>query len=147
VLTARVNGRLNGVRVRALRGSLFEPVARERFDCIVSNPPYVPSRDARLPSRGLARAWDAGHDGRVLLDRICAEAPRHLEPGGSVLLVHSTLIGEQRTLELLERGGLEAETIERRRGELGPLMRERVRQGVIAPTDEEEVVVIRGRAG
>ncbi|MEA2169165.1 MAG: release factor glutamine methyltransferase, partial [Solirubrobacteraceae bacterium] len=65
----------------------------------------------------------------------------------AVLLVHSTLIGEDRTHELLERGGLEAETIERRRGPLGPLMEQRVREGVLpSDTTEEEVVIIRGCA-
>jgi release factor glutamine methyltransferase len=148
VLTARLNGRLNGVEVRALRGSLFAPVAGECFDLIVSNPPYVPSRRAELPERGLRRAWEAGRDGRALLDRICAEAPAHLCPGGAVLLVHSTLIGEDRTHELLEQGGLEVETIERRRGPLGPLMQQRVREGVLPPdVTEEEVVIIRGTCG
>jgi release factor glutamine methyltransferase len=146
VLTARLNGRLNRVCVRALRGSLFGPVTGERFDCIVSNPPYVPSTQDALPERGLSRAWEAGTDGRVLLDRICTEAAHHLAPGGVILLTHSTLIGEARTHELLQTGGLETETIERRRGPLGPLMAERVRQGVLPPdTDEEEVLIIRGR--
>jgi release factor glutamine methyltransferase len=148
VWTARLNGRLNGVEVRALRGSLFAPVADERFDLVVSNPPYVPSTEEKLPERGLRRAWDAGTDGRVLLDRICREAPSHLRPGGAILLVHSTLIGEERTQELLEQGGLDAETVERRRGPLGPLMAQRVRDGVLPPdTTEEEVVIIRGACG
>jgi release factor glutamine methyltransferase len=144
VLTARLNGRLNGVDVRALRGSLFEPVAEERFDLIVSNPPYVPSRRSDLPRRGLERAWEAGYDGRVVLDRLCREAPAHLRPGGALLLVHSTLIGEGRTHELLERADLVTETIERQRGPLGPLMKQRVRDGVLPPdVTEEEVVIIR----
>jgi release factor glutamine methyltransferase len=146
VLTARLNARLNGVRVRALRGSLFDPVRAERFDCIVSNPPYVPCEEDTLPSRGLRRAWDAGRDGRILLDQICREAAEQLRPGGRVLLTHSTLIGEERTLALLEESGLEAETIVRRQGPLGPLMAERVKQGVLpADTDTEEVLIIRGR--
>src|SRR5689334_17657235 len=40
VLTIRLNAALNGVRVRARRGDLFAAVAGERFDAIVSNPPY-----------------------------------------------------------------------------------------------------------
>ena len=93
VATARINARLNGVRVRALRGDLFAPVAGERFDAIASNPPYLPAEDDALPAHGPARAIDAGTDGRVLLDRICARAAEHLRPGGAVLLVHSDLIG------------------------------------------------------
>jgi release factor glutamine methyltransferase len=146
VVTAWLNGRVNGVRVRALRGSLFEPVAHERFDCIVSNPPYVPSHDDELPTQGLRRAWDAGRDGRAVLDRICREAPARLRPGGVLLLTHSTIIGEDETLGLLEDAGLEADVVERRHGPLGPLMAERVREGVLpADLDEEEVLVIRGR--
>ena len=145
VWAARLNARANGVAVRALRGSLYRPVAQERFDLIVSNPPYVPSTQTELPSRGLSRAWEAGPDGRVLLDRICIQAPDHLARGGAVLLVHSTLIGEERTHELLAQGGLQTETIERRHGPLGPLMAERVRQGVLPPdTTDEEVVIVRG---
>jgi len=149
VLTARLNGRINGVRVRGCRGDLFEPVGRARFDAIVSNPPYVPGCDP--PSSGLARAWEAGSDGRALLDRICAEAPEHLRPGGFVLLVHSELCGTDATLDALRAGGLEADVIVRRRGPLGPLMSARVQaleqRGILgAGQREEEVVIVRGRA-
>lgn len=146
VLTARINARLNGTRVDARRGSLFAAVDGRAYDLITANPPYVPCASGELPERGPERAWEAGEDGRVLLDRICDEAPRHLAPGGSLLLVHSNLIGEERTLERLRAAGLEAEVVRRERGPLGPLMRDIQRQGLI-PRDirEEDVVVIRGR--
>ena len=151
VLTTRLNARLNGVRVNAVRGDLFAPLRRERFDAIVSNPPYVPGLLEALPQRGLERAWEAGNDGRALLDRICSEAPAHLRPGGFVLLVHSALCGTDATLAALREGGLEADVVARRRGPLGPLMSARVHaleeRGLLAAgTREEEVVVIRGRA-
>jgi release factor glutamine methyltransferase len=150
VWTARINARLNGVRVHAHRGDLFEPVGRKRFDAIVSNPPYVPAFGAELPTRGPERAWDAGLDGRVLLDRICAGAPAHLRPGGFVLLVHSSVCGERATLDALRAGGLDAEVVARRRGPLGPLLQGRVSalvsRGLLPRgTDEEELVVVRGR--
>jgi release factor glutamine methyltransferase len=151
VLTVRINARLNGVRVRALRGDLFAPVAGERFDVIVSNPPYLPAEDDALPSRGPERAWDAGADGRVLLDRICADARAHLNPGGAVLLVHSDLIGVDRTVTALQAGGLHVDVLERRRGPLGPLLTARAplleARGLLAPGErEEEIVVVRGAA-
>ena len=145
VLTVRVNARLNGVRVRALRGCLFAPVAHERFDCIVANPPYVPSTRDALPVSGAGRAWEAGRDGRVLLDAMIAQAPAQLRPGGALLVTHSSLIGEQETLARMRAAGLHADVVDRRRGPLGPLMRRSVRDGVLPPTTaEEEVVVIRG---
>jgi release factor glutamine methyltransferase len=148
VLTVALNARLNGVRVRALRGRLYAPVATERFDCIASNPPYVPSTQPELPTKGASRAWEAGTDGREVLDRLIAEAPAHLRPGGVLLVTHSNLIDEQATLERMAEAGLDAEVVDRRSGPLGPLMRERVEQGVLPPdTATEDVLIVRGRLG
>jgi release factor glutamine methyltransferase len=131
-----------------VRGRLFDPVGDERFDCVVSNPPYVPSADDALPRRGPSRAWAAGRDGRRLLDQLCDEVPAHLRPGGTVLLVHSSLIDDDATVARLERSGLEdVAVIERHRGPLGPLMREQQAAGTVPPdVTEEDVVIIRGRA-
>ena len=139
-----------GLRVRALRGSLFEPVAGETFDLIATNPPYVPAPTDELPGRGTRRAWDAGRDGRALIDPICDAAAAHLNPGGVILIVHSSLCGTDLTLSRLTAAGLDAEVVGRERGPLGPLMLARVEQleasGALAPGErEEEMVVIRGR--
>ncbi|MBV9915533.1 MAG: methyltransferase [Solirubrobacterales bacterium] len=149
LLAVRLNARLNGVRVRALHGDLFAPVAGQRFDLIVSNPPYVPSPQAELPRRGLARAWEAGHDGRDVLDRICSQADAYLRPGGRLLLVHSALCGETATLSMLRERGLHAEVALRHQGELGPILRARApwlhQQGLLAHPAEraEEMLVIK----
>jgi release factor glutamine methyltransferase len=150
VATIRLNARLNGVKVRALRGDLFDAVPGEQFNAIVSNPPYVPAASDDLPTRGRARAWDAGRDGRALLDRICELAPRHLRPDGVLLVVHSSLLGYDRTAELLSRGGLEVDLAAQQRGPLGPLMNGRRDHleavGLLEPTQrEEDVLVVRGR--
>ena len=145
VATIRLNAVLNGVRVRAVRGDLLTAVPGERFDAIVSNPPYVPAPTDDLPAHGPARAWDAGRDGRSLLDRICRRAPEHLAPGGVLLVVHSSLLGYARTAELLAAGGLDVDLAAQERGPLGPLMRVRRDNGLIPPVAEEEVLVVRGR--
>ena len=84
---AQVNTWLNAVvnrkRVDARRGDLTDAVGSELFDLIISNPPYVPAWDDALPTAGIARAWDAGKDGRSVLDRIAASAPDHVAPGGT----------------------------------------------------------------
>jgi release factor glutamine methyltransferase len=151
VLAVRLNARLNGVRVRAVRGNLYEPLGRARFDVIVSNPPYVPAEDDGLPRAGPLRHSDGGQDGRILLDRIIAGAPERLRPGGALLVVHSSVIDIDRTLDRMRAGGLEAEIVSHRRGALGPLMSARVHmlegRGLLRPGQrEEEVAVIRGRA-
>ncbi len=56
LLTVRLNALRYGVHVRTLRGQSFGPVAGERFDLIVSNPPYAPSRrPARSRRRSITR--------------------------------------------------------------------------------------------
>jgi release factor glutamine methyltransferase len=150
VLTVRLNAALRRLRVRALRGSLFDPVAGERFDLIVTNPPYVPAPTDDLPERGARRAWDAGRDGRALIDPICDAASAHLKPGGAILIVHSSLCGIEATVARLNAAGLEADVVASERGPLGPLMLERVEHlesiGALRPGErEEEVAVVRGR--
>jgi release factor glutamine methyltransferase len=150
VLNARLNAALNRLRVQVLRGDMFEPVGGRRFDLIVANPPYVPSPSDRLPSRGPARAWEAGADGRAFLGRLCDEAAEHLNPGGSVAIVQSSICGEVETIERLERSGLAAQVLARRRGPLGPIAGGRAdmlqTRGLLrAGEREEELLVIRGR--
>lgn len=150
VLTARLNARLNGVRVRALRGDMFAPVAGRRFDLILANPPYVPGRSDELPTGGAQRAWEAGRDGRALLDRFCPAVGAHLAPGGRVLLVQSSLSGEHETLAALSDSGLAASVLIRRRGPLGPIVSARANElearGVLSPGErEEDLLVIEGR--
>jgi release factor glutamine methyltransferase len=146
VLTIRLNAALNGVRVRALRGDLLDAVAGERFDAIVSNPPYVPAATDALPTSGPERAWDAGRNGRALLDRIVERAPDHLLPGGVLLVVHSSLLGFDPTAEPLREAGLRVDVAVSERGPLGPLMRARRNAGLIdSSATEEDVLVVRGR--
>jgi ribosomal protein L3 glutamine methyltransferase len=77
-------------RVRLKRSDLFRGLAGRRYDVIVSNPPYVDAPSMRaLPAeyrREPALALDGGADGLRVVKRILKAAPRHLNPGG-VLVV------------------------------------------------------------
>ncbi|MER6470618.1 HemK2/MTQ2 family protein methyltransferase [Streptomyces collinus] len=149
VWTARLNAWLTRLPVRIRRGNLFGPVRGRTYDLVLANPPYVPAPDERRRPRGRAVAWDAGHDGRLLLDRICRDGPGLLRPGGVLLIVHSALSGPERTLELLRGAGLKAAVVRRRWIAFGPVLRSREdwlrRSGLLAAADDkEELVVIRG---
>jgi release factor glutamine methyltransferase len=139
VAAARVNALLNRRRVRVLRGDLFAPVRGRRFDCVVANPPYVPTDQDRRRPRG-STAWDGGHDGRAILDRLCHEASAYLRPGGRLLLVQSSLADQNRTLSLLASVGLQPAVATSRRGELGPIVQAQLPHlTTIGALDEEPV--------
>jgi methylase of polypeptide subunit release factors len=71
------NAHLNGFsNVECRRGSLFEPVADERFDLIVANPPFVISPETRYTFR------DAGRAGDSLSELIARTMPQYLAAGG-----------------------------------------------------------------
>jgi release factor glutamine methyltransferase len=78
--------------VRFLHGDLFAPLAEgERFDFILSNPPYIPTADLatlapEVREREPRLALDGGADGFAVIDRLIAGAPEHLAPGGWLLL-------------------------------------------------------------
>ena len=150
VLTARLNCRLNGADVAVYRGDLFVPVRGRKFDLILTNPPYVPASTSVLPRYRLARCWDAGWDGRALLDRICDGAPAALTETGVLLLVQSQVSGEQATIERLGVAGLQASIVARAAVPFGPVMRARAdalrARGLLRPGQaDEELSVIEAR--
>ena len=98
VACARSNG------VKAYAGDLFAPL-REPVDLVFGVVPYVPTPDLPLLQRDTFTFepelfYDGGEDGMRLLRRVVAEAPRHLRPGGALVL---ELGGRQ--AELLDLGG------------------------------------------
>ena len=89
---ARENIRFQNVesRVRAIRSDLFKNLKKEKYDLIVSNPPYVTLQEyAALPpeyDHEPALALKAGDDGLDFALRILAEAPAHLNEPGVVIV-------------------------------------------------------------
>jgi release factor glutamine methyltransferase len=91
---AQRNAGRHGVQERLLflEGDLFSPLAAdERFDFVISNPPYIPHEDLeKLPS-GVRdfephRALDGGPGGFVVFDRLIDQARQHLRPGGYLIV-------------------------------------------------------------
>jgi release factor glutamine methyltransferase len=79
-------------RVRFLHGDLFSPLAaEERFDFILSNPPYIRRADIdkltpEVREHDPRLALDGGEDGFQVIDRLIAEAPAHLQSGGYLII-------------------------------------------------------------
>lgn len=92
---ARANAARHDAPVRFLEGDWYAPLGDERFDLIVSNPPYVAAGDPHLRQNGLPfEPRDAltdglaGGDGLACIRIIIAGAHRHLSPGGELLIEH-----------------------------------------------------------
>jgi release factor glutamine methyltransferase len=94
---ARANAtRLGLDNVRFTCGDWFEPLADQRFDAILSNPPYVACNDSHLRELGFEprAALVAAAHGLADLERIVAGAPAHLKPSGWLMLEHGMDQGE-----------------------------------------------------
>lgn len=84
---AAATARLNDMSWDLRRGSLFEPVAGERFDLIVSNPPFVVGagdRDYLYRDSGLA--------GDALCHNLVEQVGAYLEPGGTALVMANWIV-------------------------------------------------------
>jgi release factor glutamine methyltransferase len=107
---ARRNALKLGLEVDFRHGLWFAPVAGERFDLVVSNPPYVAMGDAHLQQGDLRfepqSALVAGPEGLDALREIVRGAPSHLNPGGWLLVEHG--LGQDAAVrELLREAGFD----------------------------------------
>lgn len=153
VRSSRANVAAAGVDVDVRQGSWTEALDCAPFDMVVSNPPYVPTpaeSDVEVLSSvaGPSWAWNAGPDGRLMLDPLCASVSKLLCDGGSLLLVQSAFAGTQRSLDTLRSTGLNAEIVASQRIPFGPVLSARAgwlaEIGLLQPGClEEELVVIR----
>lgn len=113
---ARANAARLGIQAVDFRqGSFYDPVAGERFDIIVSNPPYVAEADrATLPREVLE--WEpptalfAGEDGLAAIRALVAGAPDHLQPAGMLVFEIGAEQGDA-VGEIIRRDGRFAEPV------------------------------------
>lgn len=86
---AAATARLNGMSWDLREGSLFEPVGDERFDLIVSNPPFVVGAGSQD-----YEYRDSGMEGDALCAQLIREIPAHLTPGGTAQLLANWIVHE-----------------------------------------------------
>ncbi len=115
VKCAQANAAANGIKnATFLLSDLFSDVpAAQKFDYILFNPPYLPTtRAERLKTPEENAAYDGGASGLNVFKRFIAEAPTHLEDGGKVAVIATSLgNGVEKTLALLEARAGSAEIL------------------------------------
>ncbi|MCR4675586.1 MAG: peptide chain release factor N(5)-glutamine methyltransferase [Lachnospiraceae bacterium] len=87
---AKKNALNNRAYIEFFLGDLFEPIAEERFDMIISNPPYIPSKvvDGLMPEvkdHEPRMALDGAEDGLKFYREISKEAKAHLKENGVLI--------------------------------------------------------------
>jgi len=88
---AKINVKEHGLQehITLHQGDLFAPLGKAKFDLIIANPPYVAKAEVdAFPPEYAAEPQMAhlgGADGFDLVRKILAEAPKHLNKGGSLL--------------------------------------------------------------
>ena len=106
--TSRRNAAQLALAVEFRQGRWFEPVAGERFDLIVSNPPYIAEVDPHLAQGDLMfeprHALVAGADGLEAIREIARLAAHHLNASGW-LLVEQGLRQDAAVRSLLQAAG------------------------------------------
>ncbi|MGD9630248.1 MAG: peptide chain release factor N(5)-glutamine methyltransferase [Pyrinomonadaceae bacterium] len=110
IRVAQQNASMHGVdgRLRLLSSDVFSDVGPERFDLIVSNPPYVPKSDLNglqpeVRDHEPVLALTDGDTGLRIIERIVGGAPEHLKPGGH-LLVEIGFGQSEKVREMTETG-------------------------------------------
>ncbi len=103
---SRFNAMMNGIRnISFIQSDLFENVPKERFDGILFNPPYLPTKEDEKLNDELNYAFDGGPDGRALTERFLDDFERYLAESGVILIVQSSLSGVEKTIANLKKRG------------------------------------------
>ncbi|WP_296801836.1 HemK2/MTQ2 family protein methyltransferase [uncultured Methanobrevibacter sp.] len=107
---ARKNFTENGIEnIEILWGNLFEVVENRKFDVILFNTPYLPTEDDEVLDNTINYAFDGGLNGRKVIDLFLNEVGNHLNDGGIVQMIQSSLSGNDETLAILDELGFIAE--------------------------------------
>jgi release factor glutamine methyltransferase len=113
---AIINSTINGVgrKVIPVRGDLLKPFRKTvKFDLILFNAPYLPIKEPKVSKRidWLKLAWSGGNTGRRISERFIDEASKHLEEGGRIMLIQSSLSSPDTTIQRFENLGMYVEQI------------------------------------
>ena len=107
---AEKNFTSNGIKnIELLLGNLFEPVKNQKFDVILFNAPYLPTEKSEILDDSLNYAFDGGLDGRKVIDSFLNEVKNHLNRGGRVQLIQSSLSNVEETISKLKELGFKVE--------------------------------------
>jgi len=105
---AAVSARRQGIDI--VRCNLMDALSG-KFDLVLFNPPYLPTEPHERIDDWLEYALDGGKTGRATLERFAASVGRVLAPGGRILVLISSLTGQNEVKALFANEGYSAEVV------------------------------------
>jgi release factor glutamine methyltransferase len=105
VACATENAKRNKITNARFIVSDFFSSINGKFDGMMFNPPYLPTEYNERVGGPLNHAFDGGKDGRKVLVRFLAGFDARMKPGGTLLLLQSSINGPRRTREALKAMG------------------------------------------
>ena len=107
---AQANFKANNIdNIEILFGNMFETVKDRKFDIILFNTPYLPTENDEVIDDNLNYAFDGGLNGRKVIDLFLNEVGNHLNDGGIVQMIQSSLSDNTKTLNRFDEMGFIAE--------------------------------------
>ena len=87
---AKENAELNGAEIKFVQSNLFEKLD-EKYDIIVSNPPYIPTATIQTLQREVRDfephlALDGGEDGLDIYRKLAQTAQNYINAGGALIM-------------------------------------------------------------
>lgn len=114
VFAARRNAENNRVKnCEFFISDLFYALSNARFDTVIFNPPYLPTEKSDKIKGALNMAVDGGIDGRKVIDRFLGLVKPHVAPGGSILMLDSSLDNTDKTIESLVGMGFDVRILQK----------------------------------
>lgn len=91
LIVAKENADANRVAIRFMEGDLTQPVQSEKFDVILSNPPYIGEHEKDVMDQSVldyepSMALFAENSGLLIYQRLAEELPQMLLPNGQIYL-------------------------------------------------------------
>lgn len=113
---AEVSGATSRCRCRFVESDLFAAIPEaEKFDVIIFNPPYLPTKPCERVKGAVNSAWDGGADGRRVIDPFLEGFGARLKEGGILLFLDCHLSGTRETAKRLKASGFRLGTVARKR--------------------------------
>ena len=103
------NAKKNHIHLIARTSYLFDRV-EGKFDLIVFNPPYLPVGEDENDI-----TYSGGSTGREIIEVFVSYARNYLKKGGRILMIISSLTGEEEVLELFGQARMRAKPVARKK--------------------------------